>query len=82
MHWTRRVAHRAKNRIVKIHARDASEGRDAFGEVRGTLGFKPKIFLETHELTSSPHKIAVRLTSTTCAWFLKDKCNRFMMCLP
>ena len=80
-HWTRRtmhqgrVAHQAKNRSVKIHVCDTSEARGALGEARGALGFKPKICLETHELASSPHKIAGRLTSTTCAWFLKDKCN-------
>jgi len=74
-HWTRhaahqgRAVHQAQNCRVKIHASGASEARGALGEARGALGFKPKIYLETHELASSQHKIAGRLTSTTSLAF-------------
>jgi len=81
-HWTERAAHQGRAahqaviHSVKLHA------RSALGEARGALGFKPKICWKMREFTSSPHKFAGRLTSTSCAWLLEDKCDGFMICLP
>ena len=65
-HWVR-AAHQAQKISVKIHWRGALEVRGVLGEALGALGFRPKLGSEKHQNSSSPHKFAGRLISTTCA---------------